>query len=84
MLKSLPERSLEEVTRELATMQPVDQSVRDAVLEGLMVAGDDKRLLELFRASTNDREKRRMLRMLVHMDSDAALEIIDSTLQGQD
>ncbi len=61
-----------------------DEMVRDAVLEGLMVAGDDKRLLELFRASTNDREKRRMLRMLVHMDSDAALEIIDSTLQGQD
>ena len=33
MLKQLPERALEEVTRELATMRPVEQSVRDAVLE---------------------------------------------------
>ena len=32
MLRQLPERALEEVTRELATMQPVDKSVRDEVL----------------------------------------------------
>ncbi len=33
MLKALPEKALEEVTRELATMRPVEQKVRDAVLE---------------------------------------------------
>ncbi|BAM04332.1 flagellar motor switch protein FliG [Phycisphaera mikurensis] len=33
MLSQLPERALEEVTRELATMPPVEQRVRDAVLE---------------------------------------------------
>ena len=32
MLRQLPERALEEVTRELATMEPVEQSVRDGVL----------------------------------------------------
>ena len=33
MLKALPSKALEEVTRELATMKPVEQAVRDAVLE---------------------------------------------------
>lgn len=61
-----------------------DEMVRAAVLEGLMVADDEERMLALFRASTDDREKRRMLRMLVSMDSDAALDIIDSTLRGED
>ncbi|MFK7889065.1 MAG: HEAT repeat domain-containing protein [Gammaproteobacteria bacterium] len=61
-----------------------DEMVRHAALEGLMVADDDERILALFRASTNDREKRMMLRMLVSMDSDAALDIIDSTLRGND
>jgi len=48
----------------------------------MMVADYDDGVLELFRASQDAGEKRELLRMLVMMDSDAALEIIDETLSG--
>ncbi|RLA29564.1 MAG: hypothetical protein DRQ63_00520 [Gammaproteobacteria bacterium] len=56
--------------------------VKDAALHGMMVADYDDGVLELFRASQDAGEKRELLRMLVMMDSDAALEIIDETLSG--
>ena len=57
-------------------------AVRKAVREGLMIAGDDEALLELFRASRDSKEKRELLQMLVNRDSDAVWEIIDSTLEN--
>lgn len=56
--------------------------VRDAVREGLMISGDDEALLQLFRQSRDSEEKRELLQMLVNMGSDAAWEIIDSTLES--
>jgi HEAT repeat protein len=56
--------------------------VKEAVREGLMIAGDDQALLQLFRESRDTEEKQELLQMLVNMDSDAVWEIIDSTLEN--
>ena len=48
----------------------------------MMVSGYDEGVLELFRASQDAEEKRDLLRLLVMMDSDAALAIIEETLSG--
>ena len=47
-----------------------------------MISGADEHVLELFRASNDTQEKRRLLRTLLSMNSDLALELIDSTLEG--
>lgn len=60
-----------------------DAEVRDAALHGLLVNGYDAGLLQLYRESTDTAEKRRLLRTLVNMNSDLALDIIDATLEGQ-
>jgi len=57
-----------------------DRDVRRAVMHALMVAGDDDGLLELFRSSDDAQEKSELLRQLVIMDSDAAMEAIDQVL----
>lgn len=54
--------------------------VKQSALQGLLVAGHEDGVIELFRSSDDAREKRDLLRTLVMMDSDAALEIIDETL----
>jgi hypothetical protein len=56
--------------------------VKEAALHGMMVAGYDEGVIELFRASQDAKEKRELLQMLVMMDSDAAMEIIDEALTG--
>lgn len=56
--------------------------VKEAALHGMMVSGYDEGVLELFRASQDAEEKRDLLRMLVMMDSDAAMAIIEETLSG--
>ncbi len=56
--------------------------IKEAALHGMMVADYDDGVLELFRTSQDAEEKRELLRMLVIMDSDAALTIIDETLSG--
>ena len=58
--------------------------VREAALRGLLIAGEDEPVLELFRASSDDAEKRKLLQTLVNMDSDAVWEIIDKTLENGD
>ena len=59
-----------------------DEETRDAALQGLLISGADEQVLELFRASTDPQEKRRLLRTLLTMNSDLALDLIDSTLEG--
>ena len=57
--------------------------IRQAALEGLMIADDDEAVLQLFRQSQDTKEKRRLLEMLVAMDSEAVWDIIDSTLENE-
>jgi HEAT repeat protein len=57
--------------------------IKDAALHGMMVADYDQGMLELYRSSQDLGEKRDLLRMLVMMDSDAALEVIDAALDDQ-
>ena len=66
--------------REIYT-RAADADIKDAALQGMMIADDDKGLLTLYQASTNTDEKRALLRMLMHMDSDVALQVIDSALE---
>lgn len=55
--------------------------VKDAVREGLLISGNDKGVLQLFRESKDSAEKRQLLQTLVNMDSDAVWDVIDSTLK---
>jgi len=59
------------------------RDIREAVMRSMMVSGYDEGLLELFRASQDSQEKAELLRQLVIMDSDAAMEAIDATLTGE-
>lgn len=58
-----------------------DEDVREAALNGLMIADDDQGVLALYRAAKSTEEKRKLLRTLSMMDSDAAIEAIDATLE---
>ncbi len=59
-----------------------DAQIKDAALQGLLIADDEKGLLELYRLSTNPADKRELLRTLSVMGGDAAIEAIDAALQG--
>jgi len=59
-----------------------DEDIRDAALKGLLISGHDEGVLELYRASNDDAEKRQLLEYLVMMDSDAVWDLIDSALDG--
>lgn len=52
--------------------------LKQAVLEAMLIEGDEESALELFRESNDPAEKRELL---VHMDSDAVWEIVDATLK---
>jgi len=56
--------------------------VKESALHSMMIADYDEGVLELYRASQDAREKRDLLQMLVMMDSDAAIDIIDEALAG--
>jgi len=58
------------------------EDIRKAALDGLLIAGHDEGVLELYRASSDAAEKKDLLEYLVMMDSDAIWDIIDSTLDG--
>ena len=58
------------------------EDVKEAALEGMLIADYDEGVVELFRESQDAEEKRDLLEMLVIMDSDAAMQIIDETLGG--
>lgn len=59
-----------------------DEEVREAVLKAMLISGDDMGVIELFKAATSNEEKARLLKMLVIMDSDGAMEAIDAALGG--
>jgi len=60
-----------------------NQSVKHAAMQGLMIAGHEQGLLTLYRSAENANEKRDLLRMLSITGGDAALEVIDSILDGE-
>ena len=60
-----------------------ERELKDAALQGLLIAGDEKGVLALYRSATTAEEKRTLLRTLTMMDGDAALEAIDAALEGK-
>lgn len=57
--------------------------VREAALDGMLISGHDKGVLELYRSSTDTARKKELLEMLVIMDSDEVWDIIDATLEEE-
>lgn len=55
--------------------------LRAAVLQGLMVSGDDDRLIEIYKLSRSKEEKRDILRLLTAMGSEHALTVIEGELK---
>jgi HEAT repeats len=60
-----------------------DPKQKDAALQGLLIANDQKGVLELYRAAKTNEEKRTLLRTLSVMGGDAALAAIDAALEGK-
>lgn len=60
-----------------------DQEFKDAALQGMLIAEDEQGVLALYRAAKTSEEKRALLRTLSNIDGDAALEAIDSALEGK-
>jgi hypothetical protein len=60
-----------------------DPKVKAAALDGLLIAGDQNVVLELYKAAKTPEEKRAVLRTLSVMGGDAALAAIDQALEGK-
>ena len=56
--------------------------VRQAALDGMLIAGHDEGVLELYRESDDVEEKRRLLEALSIMGSDLLFEVLDAALEG--
>lgn len=59
-----------------------NEDIKEAALDGLLIAGHDAGVLELYREASNADEKRDLLEYLVIMDSDAVWDLIDSAFEG--
>ena len=57
-------------------------TIREAALDGMLIADFDEGVLELYRSSTDPSEKKELLERLVIMDSDEVWSVIDSALEG--
>lgn len=58
------------------------EDVKEAALNGLLISGEDSRVLELYQNSSDTAEKRELLELLVMMGSDDVWDLIDSALDG--
>jgi HEAT repeat protein len=56
--------------------------IRDAALQGMMIAGDSESMLKLYRQARSSEEKQALLRMLTLTDSDSTLDLIESELDN--
>lgn len=56
--------------------------IREAALDGMLISGDDDGVLELYRTSTDPKEKKQLLERLVMMDSEEVWNLIDAALEG--
>ncbi|MFK8030479.1 MAG: hypothetical protein AB8G18_09590 [Gammaproteobacteria bacterium] len=59
-------------------------AIRDAALKGMIISDHDQGVLNLFRQSSSVKDKKKLMRALVAMDSDLAIDVIDSALLGED
>ena len=59
-----------------------ESSVKHAALQGLLIAGHDRGVLQLYKQSDNLEDKRKLLQTLSIMNSDVALDAIDAALDG--
>jgi hypothetical protein len=66
--------------REIYT-RATDAEFKEAAMQGMLIADDDKGVLALYQASKDADEKRKLLRTLMTMDGDVALQVIDSALE---
>ena len=55
--------------------------LREAVMQGLLVAGDGDALVQLYKQAHSKEEKQALLRILTETNSDAALDTIESELK---
>ena len=60
------------------------EEVKEAARNGLLISGEDARVLELYRGSSDTAEKRELLELLVIRGSDDVWDLIDSALDGVD
>lgn len=60
-----------------------DEEIKEAALEGMLIADDEQGVLTLYRAAKTPEEKRKLLRTLTTMDGDAALDAIDAALENR-
>ncbi len=60
-----------------------DAGIKDAALQGMLIADDDEGVLALYRAAKTPDEKRALMRMLSTMDGEAALQAIDAALEDR-
>ena len=58
--------------------------IRDAALQGMLIADYDEGVLQLYRESSDAGEKRQLLEYLVIMDSEAIYQVIDEALSGDE
>lgn len=59
-----------------------NDDLREAALDGMLIAGYDEGVLELYRAATDPSEKKDLLERLVMMDSEEVWTLIDAALEG--
>lgn len=59
-----------------------NEEVREAALDGMLIADYDEGVLELYRSSSNPAEKKNLLERLVIMDSEEVWSLIDAALEG--
>lgn len=58
-----------------------DKDIRNAALQGMLIADDEDGVLSLYTAARTPDEKRALMRTLSTMDGDAALKAIDQALE---
>jgi HEAT repeat protein len=58
-----------------------DPEIKEAALQGMLIAQDEQGVLALYRSAKTTEEKRALLRTLTSMDGDAALQAIDAALE---
>jgi hypothetical protein len=60
-----------------------DAQIKDAALQGMLIANDQQGVLTLYRNAKSTEDKRSLLRMLTLMGGDVALQAIDAALDGK-
>jgi len=56
-------------------------ALHEAVMQGLLIAGDSDQLLQLYKQAKTKEEKQALLRIITTSNSDAALDLIESELK---